>query len=83
MIHLQIQQAKLLPNNKIDSNTKFWKPLDEIVKLSNHSLYPNDWTKLTADEDYLSLSFANRRINLDDIILPSDYVVTGKFRVMN
>ncbi|KAK0078608.1 hypothetical protein PV326_009238 [Microctonus aethiopoides] len=77
MIHLQIQQAKLLPNNKIDPNTKFWKPLDEIVKLTNHSLFPNDWTKLSADEDYLSLSFANRTINLDDIILPLDYVVTG------
>lgn len=74
IIHLQIQEGELLPHANINSSTIRWKPVDNY-KLTDNNVKQGD--------DYYAMSFESRDMDLDDLIIPEKYVVTGvKFRTI-
>ncbi|XP_057341101.1 uncharacterized protein LOC130678129 [Microplitis mediator] len=82
MVHLQIAEAKLLPYGRIDQSSVAWKPLEDFdyneseQKFYVKSGYGN-MKPLSLGKDYGHPS----AINLDDVMAPTDYIVTGvRFR---
>jgi hypothetical protein len=67
IIHLQVQEGKLLPRGKIDTSTMRWVPVDEM-KIDENSI---------AGLDYHTLSLEKRAIDLDDVVAEEDFVLTG------
>ncbi|XP_039296534.1 uncharacterized protein LOC111046010 isoform X2 [Nilaparvata lugens] len=72
VIHLQIQEGELLPKGLINETSVHWVPLD-------------DYSVGKADSrpgvDYHMMSWDERALDLDDIVAPTGYVMTGvKFR---
>ncbi|CAD6208039.1 GSCOCG00010313001-RA-CDS [Cotesia congregata] len=82
MLHIQIAEARLLPYGKINASTFSWKPLENFefneqeqkfyIKSSSGSM-----KALSLGKDWGHAS----SINLDDVMAPKDYIVTGvRFR---
>lgn len=69
IIHLQVQEGELLPMGGINETTIQWKPVDD---------YSIDDKGVTVGVDYHMLTWEGRAIDLDDIKVPQDCVVTGK-----
>jgi hypothetical protein len=67
IIHLQVQEGKLLPRGKIDTSTMRWVPVDEM-KIDENSI---------AGLDYHTLSLEKRALDLDDVVAEEDFVLTG------
>lgn len=76
IFHLQIQQGKLLPNGMIDTTTLSWKPVD------NYTLYERG---VNNNQDYFTLTYDTRSIDLDEIQTDDlSLVLTGvRFRVLS
>jgi len=76
MLHLQIQQGKLLPYGRIDPSTVRWVPLDDF-KITDVANGP-----ITEGTDYIALKFESRNMGLDDISVDEgeneNRVVTGE-----
>ncbi|XP_012256459.2 uncharacterized protein LOC105686340 isoform X1 [Athalia rosae] len=71
VIHLQIEQGELLQRGRI-SNVTEWKPVDEYNVLD---------ADLKEGLDYLTLSWDQRAIDLDDLTAAPGYLLTGiRFR---
>lgn len=70
IIHLQIQEGKLLPKGKIDVDTVHWVPPEEY-KISDRKIFNG--------QDYHTLSWEKRAIDLDDLEADEGYIVTGTF----
>ncbi|XP_046744717.1 uncharacterized protein LOC124410410 isoform X3 [Diprion similis] len=71
MIHLQIEQGQLLESGTIGNVTE-WKPVEKF------SIYDNGVNEGT---DFLTLSWHQRAIDLDDLKAPPGHLMTGvKFR---
>lgn len=68
IIHLQVQEGELLPMGGINETTIQWKPVDD---------YNIDDKGVTVGVDYHMLTWEGRAIDLDDIKVPQDCVVTG------
>ncbi|XP_068992863.1 uncharacterized protein orion isoform X4 [Neodiprion pinetum] len=71
MIHIQIEQGQLLGSGTI-SNVTEWKPVE------SYSIYSDGVIEGT---DFLTLSWHQRAIDLDDLKAPPGHLLTGvKFR---
>lgn len=68
VIHLQIQEGELLPMGGINASTVEWQPVDA---------YSIDDEGVTVGTDYHMLTWESRAIDLDDLKLPHNSVLTG------
>ncbi|XP_017880889.1 uncharacterized protein LOC108625401 isoform X3 [Ceratina calcarata] len=74
IIHIQIQEGELMPHGTINRATVEWKPIEEFHILDNN---------VTNGVDYHTLSWEKRGLDLDDLSLDQNYLLTGvKFRVI-
>ncbi|XP_069676295.1 uncharacterized protein orion isoform X2 [Periplaneta americana] len=72
VIHLQIQEAGLLPRGGINMTSVQWRPVDDY-RISDSDVYNG--------KDYHTLSWEQRAIDLDDLVAPEGSVLTGvRFR---
>lgn len=69
IIHLQIQEAALLPQGNINVTSMRWKPVDDYKITDKNVLNGIDYHTMTWDK---------RAMDLDDLIVPEGYVVTGE-----
>lgn len=68
IIHLQVQEGKLMPRGTIDVKTVQWIPVD-TYKITDKNVYN--------DRDYRTLSWEKRAVDLDDLQTDDGYVMTG------
>jgi len=68
VIHLQIQQAGLMPRGEINMTSVQWRPVDNY-RISDSDVYNG--------KDYHTLSWEQRAIDLDDLLAPEGSVLTG------
>ncbi|XP_044253043.1 uncharacterized protein LOC123004011 isoform X2 [Tribolium madens] len=68
IIHLQIQEGKLLPRGNIDVTTVHWVPVEEY-KITD--------SNVVNGQDYHTLSWEKRAVDLDDLTTDEGFVVTG------
>jgi len=68
VIHLQIQEGKLLPRMIINATTLNWKEPED---------YKIDDGKMFDGQDYHTLTWKNRKMDLDDLEADDGYVLTG------
>ncbi|XP_076754957.1 chemokine-like protein orion isoform X1 [Xylocopa sonorina] len=74
VIHIQIQEGELMPRGNINRTSVQWKPIEAFNILDKN---------VTADVDYHTLYWEKRGIDLDDITLDKNYLLTGlKFRMV-
>lgn len=72
IIHLQIQQGELLPKARINEETVEWVPVDSY-RVTDNGVYAGD--------DYHTLSWESRAIDLDEIQAEGNKIITGvRFR---
>ncbi|XP_039437888.2 uncharacterized protein LOC120419287 [Culex pipiens pallens] len=74
IIHLIVQQGRLLPQGQIDNGTLEW-------------VQPHNYTVMSKNvrngRDYHTLNRNNRSLDLDDLYVPQGYVLTGvRFRLL-
>ncbi|XP_055585663.1 uncharacterized protein LOC129738473 [Uranotaenia lowii] len=74
IIHLIVQQGKLLPRGQIDNTTLEWREAENYNVLS-----PN----IRNGQDYHTLTYESRILDLDDLEVAASYVLTGvRFRLL-
>uniref|UniRef100_A0A8D8W039 Uncharacterized protein n=1 Tax=Cacopsylla melanoneura TaxID=428564 RepID=A0A8D8W039_9HEMI len=75
VVHIQIRQATLLPKLLLNTTTAEWVPVSKIDVGDN---------KRTVEGlDYHKMTYEKRALDLDDVILPAKYLVTGvQFRML-
>ncbi|XP_016912743.1 uncharacterized protein LOC107998157 isoform X2 [Apis cerana] len=74
IIHIQIQQGELMPRGNIDKTSVQWKSIEEFNVLDNN---------IKNGIDYHTLSWEKRGLDLDDLVLDKNYLLTGfKFRMV-
>nr|CAD7587095.1 unnamed protein product [Timema genevievae] len=72
VIHLQIQEGALMPHGGINMSSLNWRPADDY-RISDSDVHNGD--------DYHTLSWEQRAIDLDDLVAPPGHVMTGlRFR---
>ncbi|KAH0534354.1 uncharacterized protein LOC123268200 [Cotesia glomerata] len=83
VVHVQIEEARLLPGGEIDTSTRRWVPLDDLVYRKNTPeggfwrVKGPEQIGLIFNEDYTFLSNEKKSLYLDEIVVGKDYVVTG------
>lgn len=74
IIHIQIQEAELLPRGGINSTDAIWKPIDK------YSVFDST---VKQGIDYHTIVWEKRAIDLDELIPPQNHLLTGiKFRTI-
>ncbi|XP_063707840.1 uncharacterized protein LOC134836578 isoform X2 [Culicoides brevitarsis] len=74
IIHIQIQEGRLLPRGAIDPDSVEWKPV------SDYTIFDRG---IRNGHDYHTLKWDNRSFDLDDLMAKPSHVLTGvKFRVV-
>lgn len=73
IIHLQIQEGELISRANIDNTTLRWIPVDDYHVTDRNVLNKQDFHTLTWEE---------RSLDLDDLIADDNHVVTGSFRAI-
>ena len=68
VIHLQIQEGELQPRAQINASTVSWTPVVNYTLLQKG---------IRQGKDYFTMVYENRTLNLDDLFVESDQVVTG------
>lgn len=68
IIHIQIQEGKLLPMGLIDKDSVQWVPVDDM-RITDPGIF--------RDTDYLTLSWERRTLDLDDLQGENGQVVIG------
>ncbi|KAL1497457.1 hypothetical protein ABEB36_008426 [Hypothenemus hampei] len=68
IIHLQIQQGELLPRMIINASTLEWKPVEDY-KITDRKIFNG--------QDYHTMSWEKRRVDLDDLEADEGHVLTG------
>lgn len=68
IIHMQVQEGVLLPRGRIDQNTVHWKPVE------NYTITDR---KIVNGQDYHTLTWEKRSIDLDDLYVNHGHVITG------
>ncbi|XP_068913358.1 uncharacterized protein [Tenebrio molitor] len=72
ILHLQIQEGRLVENGEIDRSTVRWVPVEDY-KLLDKTIYEG--------QDYHTLSWEQRGFELHDVMVDEGFVVTGaRFR---
>lgn len=74
IIHIQIQEGKLLPRGNIDASTVRWVPVEDY-KITDRKIYNG--------QDYHTFSWEKRAVDLDDLEADEGHVLTGKKRFYN
>lgn len=69
IIHLQIQEGKLLSYGKINQTSLRWIPVPRF-KISDKGIVDGI--------DYHTLSFERREFDFDDLSAPADHIVVSK-----
>lgn len=69
IIHLQIQEGKLLPRGNIDSTTVRWVPVDDY-KITDRQIFNG--------QDFFTMNWEQRRLDLDDLNTAEGRILTGK-----
>lgn len=72
IIHIQIQQGELMPRGNIDKASVHWKSIEEFNVLDNN---------VKNGVDYHTLSWEKRGLDLDDLVLDKNYLLTGTFQL--
>ncbi|XP_066151754.1 uncharacterized protein [Euwallacea fornicatus] len=67
ILHIQIQEGKLLPYGVVDQDTVRWVDLDTCLVGSRQML----------NEDYFMMTYSQRSVALDDLEVDGNYVITG------
>ncbi|KAJ8687401.1 hypothetical protein QAD02_023195 [Eretmocerus hayati] len=74
IIHIQIQEGKLLPRGFIEPSSVSWKKID------NYTIYDSN---VKSGVDYHTIMWEKRAVDLDDLDAPADHLLTGlRFRVI-
>ncbi|XP_033361168.1 uncharacterized protein LOC117239581 isoform X2 [Bombus vosnesenskii] len=74
IIHMQIQEGELMPHGYINKSSIWWKPIEEFSVLDNN---------VKNGVDYHTLSWEKRGLDLDDLVLDDNLLLTGlKFRMI-
>jgi hypothetical protein len=68
IIHLQVQEGRLLPEGQIDNATVRWVPVED---------YQTIGSGISANADYFRLSWEERSLELNDLMADEGFVVTG------
>ncbi|CAH1135579.1 unnamed protein product [Ceutorhynchus assimilis] len=68
IVHLQIQEGELLPRLNINASSLAWKPVDEY-KLTDRKVFNG--------QDYHTLTWEKRRMDLDDLEADDGHMLTG------
>lgn len=68
IVHLQIQEGKLLPRGEIETSSVNWKPVDNFTITGSNVL---------KNRDYHTLSWGSRAIDMDDLIGTEEQLLTG------
>ncbi|KAF7269607.1 hypothetical protein GWI33_017355 [Rhynchophorus ferrugineus] len=68
IIHLQIQEGQLLPRLQVNASTIKWKPVEDY-KITDRKVFNG--------QDYHTLTWEKRAMDLDDLEADDGYVVTG------
>jgi hypothetical protein len=68
ILHLQIEQGRLIQNGEIDETTVRWVPVEDY-EITDRAIYE--------DRDYHALSWEQRGFKLHDVMVDEGYVVTG------
>lgn len=68
VIHLQIEEGELLPRMIVNATTLHWKEPENY--------YIND-RKVFDGQDYHTLTWKNRKMDLDDLEADEGYILTG------
>uniref|UniRef100_A0A6P7FMS2 Uncharacterized protein LOC114329424 isoform X3 n=1 Tax=Diabrotica virgifera virgifera TaxID=50390 RepID=A0A6P7FMS2_DIAVI len=68
ILHVQIQEGKLLPRGNIDAATVRWVPVEDY-KITDRKIY--------SGQDYHTFSWEKRAVDLDDLEADDGYVFTG------
>ncbi|ERL85944.1 hypothetical protein D910_03359, partial [Dendroctonus ponderosae] len=68
VIHLQIQEGELLPRLGINASSVAWKPVEDY-KITDRKIFNG--------QDYHTLTWEKRRIDLDDLEADDGNVLTG------
>ncbi|XP_017785572.1 PREDICTED: uncharacterized protein LOC108568796 [Nicrophorus vespilloides] len=68
IVHLQVQQGKLIENGKIEHFSVKWVPISEFQITD---------PMIRDGKDYHTLTWKKRAINLDDLYAPMNHLVTG------
>ena len=69
VIHLQIQEGKLLRRGKILEDSVQWKDVDNFTVMDRN---------VKNGRDYHRLDWENRALDLDDLAAPESHLLTGK-----
>ena len=69
IIHLQVQEGQLVEHGVIKPDTVKWLPIDKF-KIFDAGVHMY--------QDYMTLSFDNRKVNIDQLEGQNQEVVTGK-----
>lgn len=69
IIHIQIQEGKLLERGMIDNKKISWKPVDN---------YSRTDVGVVNGRDYHTLTWEHRAIDLDDLFADDEHLLTGK-----
>ncbi|CAD6207367.1 GSCOCG00010201001-RA-CDS [Cotesia congregata] len=83
VVHIQLEEARILPGGEIDTSTRRWIPLDDLVYRQNTpeggfwKVKGTEQIGLVFNEDYTFLSHNKKSLYLDEIVVGKDYVVTG------
>lgn len=68
IIHIQIQEARLLPRGVINAATVDWTPFDHFSVMDSH---------VRNGVDYHKIVWEKRALDLDDLVPPQDHLLTG------
>ncbi|XP_066246430.1 uncharacterized protein [Euwallacea similis] len=68
ILHIQIQEGKLLPYGVIDQNTVRWVDLDTCNLVGSGQML---------GKDYFMMTYSQRSMALDDLEVDGNYVITG------
>lgn len=69
IVHLQIQEGELLPHGMINSTTIRWVPIENYKITDSY---------IAEGQDYHKLTWLDRSLDLQSILVKNDSVVTGK-----
>lgn len=67
---MQIQEGELMPHGYINKSSIWWKPIEEFSVLDNN---------VKNGVDYHTLSWEKRGLDLDDLVLDDNLLLTGTF----
>lgn len=67
ILHLQVKEGKLGPSGVIDNTTVSWVPVSNITV--------GNWRDV---QKYHKLTYESRAFDLDDLVAPSGYLLSGK-----